>query len=192
MGKLCNMAQNTYDHALKTRVSREITSQTYSQRPFLTFAGALPGSSVVISGGLGALGSLVGSWAAASGANNLTLLGRSVSRSGNAALERLKTGAAATTFAMCDVSSAEDCAGICGDLHGPPSPLFFHAGKYAIYLKHIVSRTEPQVLTQKYSELVSGRYQSHFGCTNELNYKRQKKSGCNDIKHVIQQVESSM
>ncbi|BDA51455.1 probable oleandomycin polyketide synthase, modules 5 and 6 [Coccomyxa sp. Obi] len=94
----------------------------------LPLEGALPGSSVVISGGLGALGSLVGSWAAASGAHNLVLLGRSASKAGNAALECLKTGAAAATFAMCDVSSVEECAAVCGTCHGPPSPLFFHAG----------------------------------------------------------------
>ena len=95
----------------------------------LPIPGGAPGSSVVISGGLGVLGSLVGSWASAAGAHNLTLLGRSASGSGNAALERLKTGAAAATFAMCDMSSAEDCAARCGNCHGPPSSLFFHAGK---------------------------------------------------------------
>jgi D-arabinose 1-dehydrogenase-like Zn-dependent alcohol dehydrogenase len=51
----------------------------------LTPTGGLHDTSVVISGGLGALGSLVGSWAASLGAQQILLLGRSASKSGDAA-----------------------------------------------------------------------------------------------------------
>ena len=51
----------------------------------LTPTGGLHDTSVVISGGLGTLGSLVGSWAASLGAQQILLLGRSASKSGDGA-----------------------------------------------------------------------------------------------------------
>lgn len=82
----------------------------------------------MVTGGLGALGSLVGSWAAAQGAGHILLLGRSASKSssGNASLERLKTGATLVTMAMCDVACTDDCAALDRLMHGRPH--VFHAG----------------------------------------------------------------
>jgi NAD(P)-dependent dehydrogenase (short-subunit alcohol dehydrogenase family) len=85
---------------------------------------------VVVSGGFGALGSLVGSWAAAQGARSILLLGRNASRSGSAALHSLVRQSEALSLAMCNITATEDCSAVCNQtfrLHGPHH--FMHAGK---------------------------------------------------------------
>ena len=90
------------------------------------------GSSVLISGGLGALGSLVGSWACAQGAGHVVLLSRSSHVSSSThILVGLTQGDACLTVAMCDTGSSEDfCATAHRLLASGHAHLqhFFHAG----------------------------------------------------------------
>lgn len=88
-----------------------------------------PSCSVTVTGGLGALGSLVGSWAAAQGARHVTLLGRTASRptSHNPSLDGLKVSNSLVTLAMCDVAAAGDWGALETAASGPRH--IFHAGK---------------------------------------------------------------
>lgn len=94
---------------------------------------SVEGKTVIISGGMGALGSLVGCWAAAQHAQHIRLLGRSGhAASSLAALNALRSTAACVTMAMCDLAAADDYSAAARHLLASGQPCrrhFFHAGR---------------------------------------------------------------
>ena len=69
-------------------------------------AGSCWGQSIAISGGTGALGGLVGSWAAASGASNVSLMSRSGAHNGCDSAQA--AASSQISIMLCDVSLQED------------------------------------------------------------------------------------
>ena len=85
------------------------------------------GGLYVLSGGLGSLGLLVAQWLASSEVGHVWLLGRSGRLAGDSeALQGLWQGSACVAGRRCDLSSAEEAAGVASG----PKPLhgFMHAG----------------------------------------------------------------
>ena len=112
---------------------------------------SVTGEAVVISGGMGALGSLVGCWAAAQHAEHILLLGRSghASCPPGAALARLRSSGACVTMAMCDVAAADDHTAAAQHMHACGHPCrrhFFHAGSRFFRVFSLVAPDAPHDL----------------------------------------------
>lgn len=95
---LCSMSSSLY--AVITGYPRKFQWEVHVD------AGSCWHQSVTITGGMGALGSLVGSWAAAQGASHVSLLARS--RSNNVAGPALAAAPCSVCMILCDIALQEN------------------------------------------------------------------------------------